>query len=149
MIYSIQNKFLSSSNSETYTKLVKETLEIYNSWENKIDRDEMRAKEELSKISNEDLGINPEMEIKLSEEKYKICLQMLSREKYDDIWFTLKEIKKSDDDFSLEKIAILYIYFIKLPKIEVYFYQNPENISWRMFYSTIDFTEYFMKSHIK
>ena len=86
--------------------------------------------EESSNISNEDLGINPEMEIKLSEEKYKICLQMLTREKYDHIWFTLKEIKKSDDDdFSLEKIAILYIYFKKLPKIEVYFYQNPENIS--------------------
>jgi hypothetical protein len=141
-----------SSESDAHNKLVKKLSELKRIQTQQSKQYEERAEELLKGIANRDLGINPEMEEKqqkIMEEKYRLSIQLIEIDMYDDYWFTLKEIAAKDDNFSISKVAILFIYLEKLPKLEVYFYKDPENYGWVSFYSMIDFLEYYVRKHVK
>jgi len=141
-----------SSESDSHNQLVKKVSELKRTLAQQSKQYEERTEERLKGITNRDLGITPEMEeeeLKIREEKYQLCIHLIQRDMYDDYWFTLNKIATRDDGFSISKVAILFLYFNNLPKMEVYFYKDPDNYNWVSFYSMIDFLEYYVSKHVK
>lgn len=127
-----------SSESYGQNQLVKKISELRKIQAQRSKEDEKRAAQLLKGLTNSRLGITPEMEKKhqaIKEEKYEMSLQLLERDMYDDFWFALREFGGRDDSLSLSKVGILYVYFKRLPKLEVYFYKDPDNHKWVAFYS--------------
>ena len=141
-----------SSESDKYNRLVKKILELQRLQAKQL-KDKRKQSEEFDKTDvKREPRISPDIEAKrkkVIEEKYELCLQLLNRNNYDDYRFTIYNIGEKDEYLSVNKIAILYIYFSGLPNIEVYFYKDLENSNWTHFYTTIDIMQYYLNKSIK
>lgn len=147
---SIWEAYQSSSESEAYNKLVKRILELKRVQTKQSKALEKRLEESLKSIRNRDIGITEDVEKKLNkliEDKFRLSLQLVNREKYDNCWYTIETLKA--DGLKLLSVAILEIYFNGLPTMEIYFYKDPENGNWLSFCSRIKFYEYYKLKKIK
>jgi len=141
-----------SSESDKYNQLVKKFSELNRLQAKQLKDREEQAEESLKGISNRELGITTEMlskEKKIMDDKYSLCIQLLVADKYEHYSFTIKNISEKDENLSMSKVAILYLYFKELPEIEVYFYKDPDNSNWVSFYSKINFGNYYIRKYYK
>jgi len=125
--------------SETFKKLVylKNELDIKLNEEHEKKLVKFNNFWEMNGPSNEDLGISKddeELQEKLKDKQYSLLIKVLEKENFENFWYRIEKFSKKDEYFFINNVAILRIYFDRLPYLEVYFYEDPINYNWYSFW---------------